>query len=93
MCTAERMILDMNSTAFVTGFEYILRDFAAGLTWEASFDLLCTPAEKRPQAMRDGGRAACEALAGWLDVARKLGKAHGVPVATVEELIARTRIA
>lgn len=80
-----------NADLFTAGFEYILADFAAGLTWEMSFDLLTTPANKRPQAMIDGGRAACESLGGWLDCAARIGKAHGVTGRAMDELIARTR--
>lgn len=84
-----------NTTAsenFVAGFEYVLRDWAAGITWEQSFDLASTPADRRPQAFLDGAKAAGNALAGWLDDARRAGKAHGLTVAAMDELVARTRI-
>lgn len=79
--------------AFAEGFAYVLRDFADGITVEASFDLATTPANRRPRAFLDGANAAMHAVLGWLDYTHRLGKAHGVTERAADELIARARAA
>lgn len=81
-----------NTENFHAGFEYVLRDWAAGITWEQSFDLASTPADRRPQSFLDGAKSAGNALAGWLDEARRYAKAYGLTAAEADELVARTRL-
>lgn len=79
--------------AFAEGFDYVLRDFADGITVEASFDLATTPGNRRPRAFLDGANAAMHAVLGWLDCARRFAKAHGVTERATDELVERARAA
>jgi hypothetical protein len=75
--------------SFSDGFGFAVRLFRAGETWELishhpNYDH--TPAGR-------GMFAAVEAMSGWLDVARRVAKAHGEAEASIERLIELARTA
>ena len=78
---------------FTAGFDYVLKDWKAGVTWEQSIDLATTPADKRSFAFTSGARAAGDALGGWLDEARKKAKHFGCSAQQTEDLIEKARSA
>lgn len=79
------------ATQFTAGFDYVLKDWKAGMPWEQSIDLATTPADQRSHAFTSGARAAGEALAGWLDEARRKAKHFGLSEAQREALIEKSR--
>jgi hypothetical protein len=76
---------------FVAGFDYVLKDWKAGMPWEQSVDLATTPANKRSHAFTSGARAAAEALGGWIGEVWRIGKHFGLTREQATELEEKAR--
>lgn len=72
---------------FERGFREAIRMWRAGITWESITHL----AESEAPYVARGMVAAVEAMSGWLSLAEREAKAHGVPPATIDTLIQEAR--
>jgi hypothetical protein len=81
------MSLDKSYCSFAAGWIDALSSFESGQTWE----WITHVADDKSPTFGRGMVAGVDAMSGWLDIARRAAKAHGIAEEQVEYLIRKTR--